>query len=244
MPAYAEENVLGAFLEGLAAAFRDLPLAVVVVDDCSPDATSRVAEAVLQAVPGRHRVVRNLRNGGHGVSTRRGLALALALDPEIVVAVDGDAAFLPADVRRVAEACLNGTVDVVEGVRHRSGDPAYRQLVSRLTCWLVFLRSGRRPMDANTPLRAYRPSALAALLEGVPGTCPIPNLLISSLSRTSGLAVVQVPVAALARPGSESGTTWGQSLYRGLPSRRFIAFCARAVVAWLLSPRQIPRSPS
>ena len=233
MPAYCEGDVLGGFLGGLLHAFQDQDTTIIVVDDCSPDDTAAVASGVLGATSGAHRVVRMSRNVGHGPATLAALRCGLESSADVIVAVDGDAQFHPADVRRVVDIASATGAHIVEGVRMARVEPRYRTWVSWMTRNLIHLRSGRRPADANTPLRVYCPAVLARLLSAIRPDCPVPNLVISALSRTGGIRVVEVPVASLMRPAAEPSVSWGNSLSKSLPSRRFLAFCVSAALSWL-----------
>ena len=154
------------------------------------------------------------------------------------MAVDGDGQFLGADVVEVIdELLLVGRIsDVVEGVRTSRNDPLYRKLVSSGTRALVWSRVRQKPADANTPLRAYRPSALVQLLQFIPEGAATPNLHISAISRALPLRIREVQVRSIPRRGSEAaGSTWGKSR-KSLPSKRFVVFCATAAREWVLAP--------
>jgi len=76
VPAYNEENRLGASLDRIVAYLQDqdYPFEIIVVDDGSRDRTAELAEEKLAHVP--HTVVRNEPNRGKGYSVKRGMLLA------------------------------------------------------------------------------------------------------------------------------------------------------------------------
>jgi glycosyltransferase involved in cell wall biosynthesis len=232
MPAWNEAEGITGFLVELSSALEGLDPRFVVVDDCSTDQTSdAVLSAGAQGVDVTCLV--NDVNSGHGPSTMRALRAGLASGADVVVAIDGDGQFTGPDVRRVVDALLGGTALVVEGVRTSRSDAAYRRLTSEVTRGLVWTRSRTLPADANTPLRAYRPSALTRLLERVPPDAMTPNLIISALSRRWHMPLVEVPVLSRPRRGaSAEGTTWG-ARRASLPSRRFVGFCVKAAGEWV-----------
>ena len=235
MPAYNEAEGLGEFIREIHHELRDTPHSFVVVDDASTDATPQVLEALTRSgLPLVH--LRNRDNRGHGRSTLLALHTAVATGAGIVVAVDGDGQFSGRDVARLSRQLGSSDAVVAEGVRHfRSVEP-YRRAISAATRLWVRSRCGAWPADANTPLRAYRADVLTDLLDAVPSRHMTPNLVMSVLSRTWGLEVLEVPVTCSDRRGSVSvGTTWGAST-RHLPSRRLVTFCVAASVGLLTYP--------
>lgn len=237
MPAYNEADGIAEFLEELAAHLGPATR-FVVVDDASTDATATVAqECADRGLP--IDVHANATNLGHGPSTIKALRAALDLEPDVIVAIDGDGQFVGSDVARLVQLVLSLEVDVVEGARVQRGDPLFRRLTSAVTRLLVRMKSGEAPLDANTPLRAYHPPALSSLLSQVPADAMTPNLLISALTRTSRLHVVQEPVTSRVRRGEGvGGSTW-RARYAQLPSKRFVTFCAKAGAQWMLLSRRL-----
>ena len=231
MPAWNEAEGLAGFIHELNDALEEWQPSFIVVDDCSTDDTADVVRRLAsQGITVA--VFTNPSNRGHGPSTLTALQLGLSGSPSVIVALDGDGQFRGVDVATVVASLLAGTTDVVEGVRRSRNDPLYRRLVSAGTRFLVWTRAGQVPADANTPLRAYRPVVLTGLLQSVPASAVTPNLIISALCRRNGLALVEIPVVSLPRRGASSvGTTWGNRR-KALPSKRFLTFCARAVIEW------------
>lgn len=235
MPAWNEAQGITGFLTELQDALSRWDPVFIVVDDCSSDRTAEVAAAVAETGI-RCQVHRNDRNLGHGPTTLRALRLGADLEPEAVIAIDGDGQFIGADVAAVVERLLVSSADVVEGVRRERGDPLYRRLVSASTRTLVWTRAHERPADANTPLRAYRPEVLTRLLATLPPSASTPNLLISALCRQWGLRVIELPVRSIPRRGPDKqGSTW-QNRRASLPSKRFVRFCVNAAQEWVTTP--------
>lgn len=232
MPAWNEAGGIADFLNELSTQIPLPDLEFIVVDDCSSDGTAEVVRAV--ATEGLNvRVVRNTVNSGHGPSTLTALRHGLDSGADTIVAVDGDGQFRGVDVAAVIGALSSSQADIVEGVRFGREEPIYRRGVSAVTRALVWSRCRVWPADANTPLRAYRPSALSWLLPRVPESAATPNLIISALTRRSKFTVVELQVDSLPRRGGDpSGSTWGRSLHH-LPSKRFITFCVKATRQWV-----------
>jgi dolichol-phosphate mannosyltransferase len=229
MPAYNEAEGLPEFLAEVADALRPLAdeLHIVVVDDRSTDATASVLEALRPTLPGLQ-VIRAEHNRGHGPTALAAYRAGLALEPDIVVHVDGDGQFLGRDIARVARA--TALADVVHGVRDGRTDPWFRRV---LTAWVgsgVALLVGTRIPDVNTPLRAYRPQALRRLLAEVPQEALVPHVEFSIAETRLGVTRRYVRVRSIPRRGStETGTMWG-AVKRPprLPSKRLLSFSAHA----------------
>jgi len=231
MPVWNEAEGIEEFLSEIASEFRDMPHQFVVVDDSSGDETVSIVEALADSGLPVTLLV-NSTNMGHGPSTLRALESGLESGADVVVSVDGDGQFIGKDIRRIADSVSAGDADIVEGVRTSRDDPYFRQAVSLGTRILVWLRCGRLPADANTPLRAYRSKALSSILGNIPNQASTPNLFVSAYVRKSGLAVMEMRVRSIPRRGAiATGSTWGKSRTY-LPSKRFITFCVNAVREW------------
>ncbi len=96
IPAFNEERVIERAVRGVLAS-RDVELEVVVIDDGSTDATSRVVEQAF-ASEDRVRLI-TLVNGGKARALNQGLAAARG---EIFIALDADTQFEPATIARLA----------------------------------------------------------------------------------------------------------------------------------------------
>ena len=148
--------------------------------------------------------------------------------------VDGDGQFAGEDFRAVLSALTDA--DVVHGVRRGRTDPWYRRTLTRSVQLLVRATSGADVPDVNTPLRAYRPVALEALLAAVPADAMVPHVHFSLAEARSGFRVRHVDVRSLPRRGSSSeGTMWTTKTPR-LPPRRLRSFARDALgEVWRLS---------
>jgi glycosyltransferase involved in cell wall biosynthesis len=236
MPAYNESGGISGFLSELASAMEPHDTMFIVADDCSTDGTLQV----LAEYPLKERLVvlPAERNLGHGPTTLRALRESLRHQPDVVVAVDGDGQFTGEDMRRLVDLLDSEDLDLVEGVRIGRADPFFRRATSWATRTLVHIRIRSRPLDANTPLRVYRPSALDGLLRCLPSDAITPNLLISALSRVGTLRLREESVASIPRRGGDpAGTTW-RARYLSVPSTRFIRFCVEATRQWIAAPLQ------
>jgi glycosyltransferase involved in cell wall biosynthesis len=107
IPAFNEANAIGGVVTG-AKRFGQ----VIVVDDCSTDATARVA-----AEQGAD-VVRQPRNGGYDAALSAGAARAKALDCDSFITMDADGQHDPDTIGLFVERARAGAA-VVVGTRDR-----------------------------------------------------------------------------------------------------------------------------
>lgn len=182
-------------------------------------------------------------NRGHGPTALAAYRAGLAVDPEVLVHVDGDGQFLGSDFPRLIGALTAADADVVHGVRDGRTDPWYRRALTGAVGLMIAVAAGRRIPDVNTPLRAYRPDALRALIEAVPADATVPHVHFSLAEARAGFRVRYLRVASIPRRGeSATGTMWGRGAGVTLPPKRLRAFVRTALgEAWRLSLR--PSAP-
>ena len=198
---------------------------LIVVDDCSTDATGGIVSALGETLPGV-RCVRPARNGGHGKALRVGFDFATQA---FVFQTDSDRQHLPSDFWKLWE--LRGRADFVFGIRKQRADGATRVVITRsmrmlnLCIWGVWVR------DANCPFKLMRREALAKVLAQIPRDCFIPMVLVSILARKMGFRVAEAEVEHLPRTG---GT---QSLKGLVKWARVSSKCAAQVLSIRLAYR-------
>src|SRR3954470_21872919 len=119
IPALNEEKTIYQVVSGVP---RDIPgvdeVEVIVVNDGSTDATASEAlraGAIVISLPGK---------GGLGHVFRTGLERAMRRGADIIVNIDGDGQFNPADVRKLIQPLLEDKADFV--TCSRFADPALR----------------------------------------------------------------------------------------------------------------------
>ncbi|CAN5765605.1 polyprenol monophosphomannose synthase [soil metagenome] len=164
VPTYDEAENIEGFLRAVRAAAPDV--AIVVVDDASPDGTAARADAV-GAELGRIDVLRRPGKDGLGNAYRAGFAHALAAGPDVLVTIDADFSFDPAVIPALL-AEVDAGADVAIGSRYVPGGstpdwPIHRRALSRYgnryTGWVL----GLPVRDATSGFRAYRRTILEAI---------------------------------------------------------------------------------
>lgn len=233
MPAFNEAEGISDFIHDLNANLSDYRRQFIVVDDCSTDSTGQVLRVIKLMGEVDLEVMRNHENRGHGLSTRLALSLGARAGSDVVLACDGDGQISGMDAKKLVDGLVNSDVMVVEGCRIERSESTYRAVVSLVARFLVFLRCGSFPKDANSPFRAYRSEALKLILRNDSIGGLVPNLHISAFIRKQGLSRREISVKSLPRRGSVTvGSTWTNNKWSFLPSRRFVKFCVRAIIDW------------
>lgn len=134
IPAYNEAKNIGSVVEKTRAQGLD----VLVVDDGSSDGTAAAAEAA------GAEVVRNRRNLGLGRTMRRAYKEAMARRADVVVQLDADGQYDPAEIPKLVQPILSGEADMVLGARlgnikyrmpavKKFGNHAFTRVLARIT---------------------------------------------------------------------------------------------------------------
>jgi dolichol-phosphate mannosyltransferase len=203
---------------------------LIVVDDCSTDATAARLDVLAGRLPAL-RVLRTPVNGGHGRAVRLGLEHATGT---FVFQTDSDRQHVPDDFWPLWER--RDEADFVFGVRGQRADGTFRLAVSTVLrgvnaiLWQQWIR------DANCPFKLMRRDALAPILTAIPADSFIPMVMVSVLARRGGCAVIEVPVRHFPRLA-------GQQSLRGLAKwSRTGVRCARELVALRLASQRAARA--
>jgi glycosyltransferase involved in cell wall biosynthesis len=166
-------------------------LDVLVVDDCSRDATSeRAREAGATVV--RHEV-----NRGKGAALATGFAWAAANGYEAAITLDGDGQHAPEEVPRFVSAWRATGADLVVGTRMRSrrGMPPGRALTNWFMSGVLSSLAGRKLTDTQCGYRLVRTSVWPGLAISTVGFDCESEMLVRACRL--GLPVVEVPVRTI-----------------------------------------------
>jgi glycosyltransferase involved in cell wall biosynthesis len=191
IPAWNEEESLPRTLASLPrrlAPFREV--VILVVDDGSSDRSAEVA------LSGADRLVRLPAHRGLAAAFRAGLEAALDLDADVIVNLDADGQYDPADIPALVAPILAGRADLVIGDRgpgtlaHFS--PAKR-LLQRLGSWVVEQAAGIDVPDATSGFRALSRETARRVNVFSRMTYTLETIIQAG---SKGLRVVSVPVRA------------------------------------------------
>jgi glycosyltransferase involved in cell wall biosynthesis len=161
MPCYNEQATVAT----IAAAVLASPLVgeLIIVDDCSTDAT---AEELAKLRDGRVRVLRHDVNRGKGASLRTGFAAASC--PYVIVQ-DADLEYDPAEYPVVLGPLIAGKADVVYGSRFLGGGPHrvlyfWHYVGNKLLTTASNMATNLNLTDMETCFKAFRLEALRHIL--------------------------------------------------------------------------------
>jgi glycosyltransferase involved in cell wall biosynthesis len=153
LPAYNVEEQVGTVIDGIRAVMFGCDYGIVVVNDCSSDATSRIAEEM------DVKVINHATNKGYGSTLMTGFNAALKMHADIVITMDADGQHNPLGLASLIEPIGSAKADVVVGSRFlngQSGCPLYRELGIRFFTAMTHLLFGVKVSDCQSGLRAYR----------------------------------------------------------------------------------------
>lgn len=167
IPAFREENRLPPTLNAIEAYRRIKPWKseVLVIDDCSPDGTSRVVEEFMKGKTG-YRLLRNEKNLGKGGSVRRGMLEAVGryrvfTDADNSTPIEDADSFFP-----FFEGAVDGTrYEVVIASRRVDGaqllkrQPLHREASGRIFSLLVHLLAVPGFLDTQCGFKMFTAAA-------------------------------------------------------------------------------------
>ena len=116
IPCYNEEKTLAGIVERcLSLASQTLSLELVIVNDCSKDASDSVARSLVEKYPDVVKYFSHEKNMGKGAALRTGF---LSATGDYVGVQDADMEYNPNDYLTMLEPLVDGRADVVYGSRY------------------------------------------------------------------------------------------------------------------------------
>jgi glycosyltransferase involved in cell wall biosynthesis len=185
IPAFNEEVAIGSVV--LRA--KNYVDQVLVIDDGSSDATTRIAELAGATV------IRHDRNQGKGMALRHAFTRAQEIGADILVCLDGDGQHNPDEIPRVLGPIQNDGADMVIGSRFldiHSDIPGYRRAGQKVLNSLTNSISETKVTDSQSGFRAFSKKAIDSISFGETGIG-----IESSMQRAaddSGLKITEVPI--------------------------------------------------
>ncbi|MBW2269268.1 MAG: glycosyltransferase family 2 protein [Deltaproteobacteria bacterium] len=191
LPALDEERTVAAVVAGIP---RSLPgvaaIEIVVVDDGSSDATAERAAAA-----GAH-VIRHPTPRGVGAAFHSALAYGVDRGADLIVSIDADGQFDPADIPRLIQPVLDGSADFTTASRFADASlvpemPAIKLWGNRMMSRLISRLAGQTFHDVSCGMRCY--SRRAALQLYLVGRFTYTQEVVLNLA-FKGVRIVEVPV--------------------------------------------------
>lgn len=208
LPTYNERDNIEAFLRAVRAVSKDL--AVLVVDDDSPDGTAEVANGLVGELGGIE-VLSRPEKDGLGSAYRAGFARVLGDHStyDIIISMDADLSHDPAVIPQML-ALIDAGADAVIGSRYVPGGgtpnwPLHRRLLSRWGNAYTRTVVGLDVNDCTSGFRAYRSDVLAEIDPG--STQAEGYAFLTELVRRltlSGARIEETPIVFVNRTHGES----------------------------------------
>lgn len=158
LPAYNAERTLLKVLNEIP---RDVVDEVILVDDCSKDATIKIAEEY-----GLKCIIRHDRNRGYGANQKSCYDKALALGADIVIMLHPDYQYTPKLLHSMSYLIADEVYDVVLGSRIlgkgalKGGMPIYKYIANRILTFLQNLIMNQKLSEYHSGYRAYSSKVL------------------------------------------------------------------------------------
>ncbi len=209
IPCYNEESTLAAIVdEVLKLRSDEIGLEVIVVDDCSNDASRAVAEALAARHP-EVKLCFHEKNKGKGAALRTGF---LAATGDYVGIQDADMEYDPRDYLRMVRLLADGRADVVLGSRYLRREERmvlkwWHSTMNRFLTWLSDVFTDLDITDMETCYKLFRREVIqriAPLLEEERfGFEPEVVAHVARLVRKEGFRMAEVAIAYRPRKFSE-----------------------------------------
>lgn len=155
IPAYNEQETLVSVVRKV----LEVPylLEVIIVDDCSTDATGDLARQLAAAHP-QVKLVQHKKNGGKTEALKTGFAATVG---DIVIVQDADLEYDPAEIETVVQPIVQGVADVVYGSRFLVRKAArvlyfYHFVANKGLTFLSNLLTNINLTDVETGYKAFR----------------------------------------------------------------------------------------
>jgi len=211
IPAYNEERTIREILARVAA--LPVPKEIIVVDDCSKDATRSILQELDAA--GDLTAIFKTQNEGKGAALRTGFQCATG---DIVVVQDADLEYDPRDILPLLKPLLAGEADVVYGSRFLHEKPHDKSLIHRFGNWALTFASnvttGLKLTDMETCYKAFKREVLTKFEIQQPRFGFEPEVT-AKLGRRK-FRVTEVPISYNARSYAEGKKIGVKDLFNAL----------------------------
>ncbi len=207
IPAFNEERSIAAVAQEALHAWPGVE--VLVVNDCSTDATATVL-----AAEGINHVTLPV-NLGIGGAVQTGFLYAWEKGHDVVMQVDGDGQHPPAQIPVLLKAMADNGWDAVIGSRYAAGSQIVstraRRIGGGLLGAIIRVAAGQRVTDPTSGFRAYNRRALSYLRLHYPQEYPEPIIAIELLM--NGFRLGEVPITMKERAHGASSITGLNTLF-------------------------------
>jgi dolichol-phosphate mannosyltransferase len=202
-------------------------IALLVVDDKSPDGTGAIADELARAHSGRIEVMHRTAHPGLGRSYIDGIRLVIDRPVDVICQMDSDLSHDPRHLRDLIAATEHA--DVVIGSRYvASGSvvnwPLRRRLLSRFANSYIRVVTRLSPRDCTSGYRCWRREALASVpldQSGSQGYSFLVEMLFAAAA--AGLTIAELPITFVERRQGASKLSQSVLLESAITPWRLIA---------------------
>ena len=233
LPCYLVEKHIARVI----AALPDWVAYIIAVNDGSPDRTGEILAELARNEPRLH-VLTHTENQGVGAAVVTGFKMALKLEADFAVKIDGDGQMDPAELPRLLVPLLDGSADYAKGNRFRSATdfgqmPLWRTIGNVALTFLNKLASGYwYVFDPQNGYVAIPREWLQRLpLDRLDKTFFFENSLLVSLN-IEGARIADVPMRAVY--GDEKSNLRIPQILRAFPIRLLRATIHRLLVKYVI----------
>ncbi|MEE4163655.1 MAG: glycosyltransferase family 2 protein [Woeseiaceae bacterium] len=155
IPCLNEENTVASVVAGVPAAIDGVEkIQILVMDDGSTDGTAERARAAGADV------VSHASNQGLGATFQEAVGIAIERGADVMVHIDGDGQFDPADIPKLVNPLIAGHAHMVTASRFLDRSlipemPRVKLWGNHAVAWIVKLLTGKRFRDVSCGFRAF-----------------------------------------------------------------------------------------
>ena len=142
-------------------------LHLLIIDDSSPDGTSRIVNQLSREYPGKIDLIQRKKKLGLGSAYKLGYQKAISSDVDIVVQMDADLSHSPRYIPQFLKQLDNS--DIVIGSRYIEGGQIdknwhpLRKMISKLGVMSIRIVTGLKVKDVTSGFKAYKIDVLKTL---------------------------------------------------------------------------------
>ncbi len=207
IPAYNEESTLYRILQRIAGVelLQGIEKEIIVVDDCSRDATEGELERFQTDHPGVAVIfVKHPKNRGKGAAMRTGISAATG---DFIVVQDADLEYDPREYNLLLQPVLDGFADVVYGSRFVGSNPHrvlffFHSIGNRFLTFLSNLLTNINLTDMETGYKLFKSEVIKGV-KLVENRFGFEAEVTARISRIPGIRIYEVGISYYGRTYSE-----------------------------------------
>jgi dolichol-phosphate hexosyltransferase len=197
IPALNEEGGIGNVIDEVKRALDGTEFRIIVVDGRSSDRTAVVARE-------RGAAVVTQRVAGYGGALMTGFTVAVRRwNPDVLVMIDGDGTYDPADIPKLIEPIARGDAELVVGNRlkflDKSAMSGLNRFGNRLITGLARRLLGLEVEDTQCGLRAFSADLVGTFIGSADGMAFATEMLADA--KEASMVITEVPITYRKRVG-------------------------------------------